>query len=94
MPKLLGEEGADRPAPTEGDQQQVAGDDGRQDQRQVDQRIEQALAPETRLRASSQAMATPNGRLARVAVVATSRLSLTAVHSSGVMSRSWTSPGP
>ena len=83
--EMLVEEGADRPAPAERDQQQVAGDDRRQDQRQVHQRVEQALAPELP-RASSQAMAMPNGRLAAVAVVATSRLSLTAVHSSGVMS--------
>ena len=42
----LVEEGADRPALAERDQQQVAGDDRRHDQRQVDQRVEQALAPE------------------------------------------------
>ena len=42
----LVEEGADRPAPAERDQQQVAGDDRRQDQRQVDQRVQEALAPE------------------------------------------------
>ena len=83
--ELLVEEGADRPAPAEQDQQQVAGHHRRQDQRQVDQRVDQAL-PQNRRRASSQATAMPNGRLASVAVMATRRLSRTAVHSSGVMS--------
>ena len=63
MPNCSAEEGADRPAPAERDQQQVAGDDRRHDQRQVDERVEQALAPELP-RASSQATAMPNGRLA------------------------------
>src|SRR5476651_758183 len=49
--------------------------------------VSSRLLPQKRLRASSQAMATPNGRLVAVAVTATSRLSRTAVHSSGVMSQ-------
>ena len=46
MPNCLVEERADRPAPAEGEQQQVAGDHRRQDQRQVDEPFEQRLAPE------------------------------------------------
>lgn len=83
---MVGEEGAERRLAAERDQQQVAGHHRRQDQRQVDQRVDQALAQKS-LRASSQAMATPTGRLTAVAVVATSRLNRIAVHSSGVMPR-------
>ena len=44
--ELLVEEVADRAAAAEQDQQQVAGHHRRQDERQVHQRVEQALAPE------------------------------------------------
>ena len=40
--------------------------------------------PQKRPRASAMAMAMPNGRLTRVATMATLRLSRTAVHSSGL----------
>src|SRR5579871_440480 len=46
------------------------------------------LLPQNRPRASSHATAMPGGRLAAVAVTATRRLSLTAVHSSSVMPES------
>ena len=36
--EIVGQEGADGPAPAEQEQQDVAGDDGRQDQRQVHER--------------------------------------------------------
>ena len=79
--EMLVEERADRPAPAEQDQQQIAGHHRRQDQRQVHERSSRLL-PQNRPRASSQAMAMPSGRLAAIAVTATSRLSRTAVHSS------------
>ena len=48
--EMLGQEGADRPAPAEAEQQQIAGDHRRQDQRQMDDAVEQRLAPETAAR--------------------------------------------
>ena len=44
------EPGADRPAPAEHAQQQVAGDDRRHDQRQMDEHVEQRAAPEAAAR--------------------------------------------
>ena len=44
--EVVGEEGADRSAPAERDQQQIAGHDRRQHQRQVNDAVEQRLAPE------------------------------------------------
>ena len=80
MPKCSVEEGADRPAPAEAEQQQIAGDDRRQDQRQMDEAVEQRLAPELAAR-QQQATAMPSGRLASIAQVATLSDSRTAVHS-------------
>ena len=40
------EPAADRPAPAEGQQQQIAGHDGRQDQREMNDRVEQPLSGE------------------------------------------------
>ena len=48
--EALGEEAAERPAPAEQQQQQIAGDDRRHDQRQVHERVEQRLAPEAAAR--------------------------------------------
>jgi len=78
----FGEKGADRGLAAERQQQQVAGHHRRHDERQMYERVEEALAPEAAAR-SSQAMATPNGRLATVAVDSDQQLSRTAVHSSG-----------
>ena len=44
--EMVGQEGADRPSPSEQDQQDVAGDDGRQDQRHEHEAVEQGVAPE------------------------------------------------
>ena len=44
--EMLIEEGADRPFPAEGDEQQIAGDDRRHHQRQMHDAVEQRLAPE------------------------------------------------
>ena len=45
--EMIGEEHADRPAAAERDQQQIAGHDRRQHQRQMHQAVQQGLAPET-----------------------------------------------
>ena len=45
---MLLEEAADRPAAAQGEEQQVAGDDRRQDERQVDEAVHQRLARKTR----------------------------------------------
>ena len=44
--EMLIEEGAHRPFPAEGDEQQIAGDDRRHHQRQMHDAVEQRLAPE------------------------------------------------
>ena len=81
--EIVRQERPDRPAPPEQDQQEVAGDDGRQHQREQHEPVEERV-PQKRPRASTMAMAMPKGRLTRVATVATLRLSITAVHSSGL----------
>src|SRR5205814_1775670 len=70
-------------AAAEGDQQQIAGHHRRQHQRQMHNTVEQRLAQNS-LRASSQAMASPNGSATSVATKAMRSDSSTAVHSSGV----------
>ena len=55
---------ADRPAPAEGEQQQVAGDDRRQDQRQVHQPVQQLACPRSGRAPAPARPATPSGRLA------------------------------
>ena len=46
MPNTVSKNCAERPATAEGEQQEIAGDDRRQDQRQVDETVEQRLARE------------------------------------------------
>ena len=71
MPKCSSRKRADRPAPAEGQEQQVAGDHRRQDQRQVHEAVRAAPCPGTRAAPAACATRMPNGRLTSVAQVAT-----------------------
>ena len=78
--EMIGEERADRRPAAERDEQQIAGDHRRQHQRQMTTASSSAL-PQKSLRASSLAMAMPNGSATTVATTAMRSDSATAVHS-------------
>ena len=84
MPKWSARKAADRPAPAEQDQQDVAGDDRRQDQRQEHEAVEQGVAPEATARQQPWRRRCRTAGSTSVATRATLRLSRTAVHSSGL----------
>ena len=86
MPKCSARKAPIGPRRPNGEQQQIAGDDRRQDQRQMHEAVEQRLAPELAARQHHARSTMPSGRLTTIATVATLMDSRTAVHSSGLRS--------
>ena len=85
--EMFVQEGADRSPAAEPDEQEIAGDDGRQHQRQENKSVDTDL-PQKFLRANSQPIAMPNGSAHAVATIAMRSDSPTAVHSAGERSNS------
>ena len=88
-PELLGEKGRRSDPAARSREEQVARHHRRQDQRQVDEGVQERLAPEAAPREQI-GDGSATGKLAATATVATIRLSRTAIHSSGETSpRAW-----
>ena len=81
--EILIQKGSDGAFPPEGEEQEIAGHDRRHDERKMHDPVDSAFPQKSR-RASAMATPKPKGRLAAMATVATRRLSLMAVHSSGL----------